>query len=107
MERWAKFLSGDDTSNVVPMKRGGVIKLAISVEAFEAIAPTLRDEAEPNGRMADRLAAFARAGWELQQRYPLAGRTGGATMAWTRQPFRSYASCGSQQGRGPQTLEPS
>ena len=62
MERWAKFLSGDDTSNVVPMKRGGVIKLAISVEAFEAIAPTLRDEAEPNGRMADRLAAFARAG---------------------------------------------
>ena len=32
---------GEIADNVVPIKGGGVIKIAITVEAFEAIAPTL------------------------------------------------------------------
>jgi hypothetical protein len=62
LERRRRLQRGADETG------GGVIKLAISVEAFEAIAQTLRYEAETNERgelliwleaaMADRLAAL-------------------------------------------------
>ena len=42
MTAWADFVTGKDASNVVPLRAAhSVIKIAISIEAFEAMARTL------------------------------------------------------------------
>jgi hypothetical protein len=60
-----------------------VIKLAISVEAFEAIAPTLRDEAEANERGEPLI--WLEAGWRIGSRL-CAGRmraTATSSSGWS------------------------